>query len=457
MKKIKTIIFLLLLSLITLVSVPTTLNAASVTFKTTSSTSRVVVGRTFTVTVRVSSSEKLGSWEYTINYNSTVLSLVSGQKSVADPGNGSQTSVTYNYTFKAIKAGSSTISVKSYGALSWNEVNLSPIATGTTVTVITQAQLEASYSKDNNLKALTVDSVKLNPTFSAATTSYTAQLDPNVTSVKISATPNDRKASVSGTGTFPVTEGENKFTITVTAENGATKQYTVIANVVDPDPIAVTTTDGEELTVVKRKIALSIPDSYTETTVTINDQQIPALTSDVSKFTLVGLKNSEGKVNLYIYENNTYSKYTELKLNDLLLFPVSVKDDTLYGYKKSKITINNEEINAYKYKTDSNFAIIYAMNTETGEKNYYMYDAKNNTAILYNDEEIKDLNSKLKTYSYTIIGLLVESGILFIVLIILLIKKFKHNKLKKEKISKVKDKNKDDKKEIKEEEKKDKK
>lgn len=438
MKKTFLIIFI---GLMVLFAVPRNLNAASATFKTTASTSRIVVGKTFTATVRVSSSEKLGSWEYTISYNSSVLSLVSGPNSVADPGNGSQTSATYNYTFKAIKSGTSSISVKSYGAISWNEATLSSGASGTSVTVITQAQLEASYSKDNNLKALSIDGATLTPTFNSNTTAYTASLDPSTTSIKINATPNDSRSNVSGDGTFDVIEGENKFEIKVTAENNSTKTYTITANVIDPNPITVKTDDNEELTVVKRKSSLTAPKDYTETTVTIDDQQIPALTNETTKLTLVGLKNTEGVISLYVFKNKTYTKYNELKLKELTLLPSDIENSNLLsGYKKFSETINSEKVEVFKYSKSSEFAIIYAMNTETGKYNYYMYDLKNNTAILYNSELSKSLEKKLNIYEKIIFGLLIESGICFIFLIILLSKNIKRNKMQSDKIKEKKEK-----------------
>ena len=205
MKRINKILISLIAICCLFISIPN-VSAASATFKTTSNKSSVVVGNTFTVTVKVSSGSVLGSWEYTINYDSSIVQLVSGKKSVADPGNGSQKSASYSYTFKAIKAGSTNISVKSYGAYGWDEKALSCSASGTTVKVITKAQLEASYSKDNNLKNLTVDGATVTPEFNKDVTDYKVELGANTTSITINASPNDSKSHITGTGTFEVTE-----------------------------------------------------------------------------------------------------------------------------------------------------------------------------------------------------------------------------------------------------------
>lgn len=439
MKKLLKVIGVLIVSVGILIANPKSLYAASAVFKTTASTSKVVVGKTFTVTIKVSSTEALGSWEYTIDYNSSILSLVSGSKSVADYGNGSTKSKSYTYTFKAIKAGSSNISVKSYGAISWGEKTLSCSTSGATVKVITQADLQASYSKNNNLKSLSVSGTTLSPSFSSEITSYTAELGANTSSITISASPSDSKATISGNGTFNVIEGENSFKLVVTAENGSEKVYNILVNVKDPNPIKVTI-NNEELTIVKRISALTIPTSYTQTAIKIDDQDIPAFTSEITDFTLVGLKNSKGTINLYIYKDKTFTRYTELKLNDLLLYPIEEEIPNLIDYTKTKITINDEEVSAYKYSDKSKFAIINAIDLETGKKNTYMYDLENNTATFFNSEEAKYLSAKNQTYLYIIIGLLVETFILVILIILLLNKRTKQNKKRVEKIKKFREK-----------------
>lgn len=439
MKKFKKILIMIVVSLCTIFINVNTLNAASATFKVSSSSSKVVVGNTFTITVKVSSTELLGSWEYTIDYNSSYISLVSGTKSIAAFGDGSIKSKSYTYKFKAIKSGSTNISVKSAGAYSWSESQLSTSILKTSINIVTKAEVQASYSKDNNLKSLSVNDLPLTPTFISNIVDYSIDLDSNTKSINIKALPNDSKATVNGTGTFEVIEGENKFTIIVTAENGSEKKYNIVANVIDPNPIKVKTSIGEELTIVKRVSALTFPSSYVETKIKISNQEVPAFTSEITNFTLVGLKNSKGEINLYIYDDNTFTKYTEIKLNELTILPIDENIENLENYIKTKITINNEKITAYKYNKKSNFAIITAIDTENGEKNKYTYDIKNNTAIFYNNEEIKMLNSKSQTYLYIIIGFLVETFLLFILIILLLKRKTKQIRKTKEKLNKAKE------------------
>ena len=79
------------------------------------------------------------------------------------------------------------------------------------------------------MASLAISSGKLTPAFHAETTEYRVELAATVTSINITASAADAKAKVNGTGTKTLEPGENKFSITVTAENGAVKTYTIVA------------------------------------------------------------------------------------------------------------------------------------------------------------------------------------------------------------------------------------
>ncbi len=76
-------------------------------------------------------------------------------------------------------------------------------------------------SSNANLSSLKVNGQEVSGTGYKITVPY------GTSSATISATPQDSKARVSGTGTKSLSVGTNKFTVTVTAENGASKGYTV--------------------------------------------------------------------------------------------------------------------------------------------------------------------------------------------------------------------------------------
>lgn len=78
-------------------------------------------------------------------------------------------------------------------------------------------------SSNANLSSLKVNGQEVSGTGYKITVPY------GTSSATISATPQDSKARVSGTGTKSLTAGKNnEFKVVVTAENGKTKEYTVI-------------------------------------------------------------------------------------------------------------------------------------------------------------------------------------------------------------------------------------
>ena len=163
---------------------------------------------------------------------------------------------------------------------------------------------------------------------------------------------------------------------------------------------------------------MPVPNAYQETTVNINDFEIPAYTSELTGFTLVGLKDSSGNIDLYIYneEDNIYEIYNELKLSNLTIYPVNT-DKVLDGYKSGTITINDIEIKSFYVNDDSRFAIIYGINVETGEEGFFKYDKNDQTAIKYDDEMINVLNEKINLYTYIIFGFIGLFVLMFIILI----------------------------------------
>lgn len=94
-------------------------------------------------------------------------------------------------------------------------------------TVSYAATIAAPLSTDNALKSLTVSNATISPAFSAGTTSYTAEVPFEVSKLDIKAQANDGKAKVSIDNPELTPNGTTNVTITVTAENGSRKTYTI--------------------------------------------------------------------------------------------------------------------------------------------------------------------------------------------------------------------------------------
>ena len=104
---------------------------------------------------------------------------------------------------------------------------------------------EATYSveitkksSDATLYSLSIGDVTLSPAFSSDVTSYTATVDYRTTPLKVNYKTNDANAKAKVAGAT-LKEGKNTLTITVTAEDGTTKKYTVAITMKEnPNPLS---------------------------------------------------------------------------------------------------------------------------------------------------------------------------------------------------------------------------
>lgn len=410
--------------------------AATAYIKATSSKSTVVIGGSFTVKVTVSSSTPLGSWQFDVNYDASMFKLTSstnGRTSEADVGNGSMKNMSYSYTFKALKSGKSTISIRNASVIGWDKNDYSVSITNASVKVISQAELEASYSSNNNLSALSVNGYELTPKFDPNVTSYTVELPAGTTLINVSATKADNKADVSGTGDINVVDGDNTINIVVTAENGKTKTYTILAKVKELNPIEVKV--GEEIyTIVRKKGVMPEPINFKETTIKMGEEDVLAYSNEIMNMTIVGLKDSNGNIKKFIYDskNNSYKEYNDITIDGINLYLQEPESyvDIPKGYKATTIDINDNKINGWKYNKNKEFYLIYGTDTLTGNQQFYSYDKIDKTLQRFNVSQFEDMQKQISDYWLIMIVLGALSSLLFILLIILIIVVLKRKKIK---------------------------
>lgn len=413
-------------------------NAATLNVNISSSSSRVVVGNTVTYTVTVSSSEYLGSLQYNFSYDSSKLTLTSGTLNAAPYYDGTKKSASYSFSFRAKASGTATVKFNIYQAVAWNEKNFSyNSTTSKSTTIITQEQLQASYSKNNYLSSLKVKDYKISPTFNKNTSNYTLTVENDVKSITISGSKEDSTSSVTGLGKHSLKEGTNKIKIVVTAQNGDSRTYTLNVTVKELTPIVVKV-DEQEYNVVRKKEELKKPnDIYEDTTIKIDKEEVPAFINKNTNTTLVGLKDKDGVINLYKYkDDNNYELYKEYSFDSLIVTASNGKEIPT-GYVKTTIKINDQEIEAYKDKNNSDFYIFSGINIKTGEENIYQYNKKENTLQILNDSiqklsnDIDKLKEEKRNYLYVIIGLGIFLIITYLVVLISMIRSNNKAKLKR--------------------------
>ena len=193
-----------------------------------------------------------------------------------------------------------------------------------TITVTAEDGTEMTYtinitvevlSDDATLSAINIDGVLITD-FDPATTSYDVTIAANTSSVSITATANDAKASVAITnsGSIDVTSGGATATITVTAEDGTVMTYTVNITVLSDDAtLSAINLDGSlisgfDAATTSYDVTVAANTSNVSITATANDAQ--ASVAITNGGTIDVTSGSETVTITVIAEDGTEMTYT---------------------------------------------------------------------------------------------------------------------------------------------------
>ena len=283
-------------------------------------------------------------------------------------------------------------------------------------------QEEKKLSSNANLASLSISQGTLSPKFSASKTQYTVNLNGDVSSIKVNATAADSKAVVYGTGTKSLKPGKNTISVSVAAEDGSTKEYTITVNV-DETPLVYVSYNGAKLGFVRSLDGVDKPaKSFEAVKIKVDGKEVKAWKSNLLKKTVVYLQDDKTKEkNYYIYNTDTNTVETMLRPMALLgnnVFVVDVPKNlqTREGMNFTTVKIDNYELNGWTFKDTAfeNYALIYVMD-EKGNMVYYQYEATEKTLQLYSgaatipqsayDQYRKDVDASLKKHKLVIYGL----------------------------------------------------
>jgi len=297
-------------------------------------------------------------------------------------------------------------------------------------------------SGNNYLKGIHIENVNLSQTFDKDTLEYRAVVSGDVEKIDLQAEVEDDKAWVEGLGEKELVEGVNKFELIVHAENGAEKIYVVEITRKEKNPIEIII-NKRKYTVFKKESNVEPPKGFVKTTVVIEKQEVVAYSNEYIDYILVLLVDELGDSDFYIYnsKNSTYTKYTEVESKDLRLLFVK-PSKVPFNFKKTKIKIGKEELDAYSIKGVKDFRLVYAINMNNGEESFYQYDLGEKTFQRYNSKlvsSVEEFSKKLE------VGLVCAAGIIIILFIIVIslasskhkIKKAVKNKRENEAINKI--------------------
>ena len=266
MRKIKKILFAFIMTAILMICLKVSeVNAAS--YSITASQSTVTVGTTVTLTASVNA----GSWNLKITGNGISQPLL-GETTTT-----SNTSASASASFTPTEPGTYTFYLTGDVTDYETEVTETGISKSVTITVNPAPEVppttgestgtgsetntesqekpnannvpnetqkpttpQVTKSSNNYLSGITIGTGTLSPEFYRETFEYIVEFDDTVNlydlkEIEISATAEDNRATVEGAGTIQLNDGENNITLTVTAENGTARTYTI--KVVKPMPV----------------------------------------------------------------------------------------------------------------------------------------------------------------------------------------------------------------------------
>lgn len=435
------------------------------------------IGQTVTVTAKALSASGDSAYaNMVLTYDAGILEFVSCNATYGGGGGSiSVASDSFSVTLKAISAGKASISLSATdGVIYGTEEELDSMAgSSTSVTVKNEAagsntgnnssagnngssgsngnagngsssgtgsnnntgSNTAALSADNSLKALTISPGTLSPAFKGSTTKYTATVDNSVTSIAVSATPVNEKATIeSVTGNTNLAVGTNVVKIVVKAENGTTATYKITVTRQDAgnsgsaaattggengdsgngddgnddsgDPGDTEEVDATETPVLAADVVINnttyhiadnfteeqIPADFTEATVNFRGAECRGLTFNKGTISLIYLETDNVDATtgrFFIYDETRDVVYDFMKFTageSSYAIPLLAPLDSVLPESYVQVSLQmpeNTVMTAYQLPVEdgeeaSDFYIFYGVNQD-GIEGWYQYDAAEGT------------------------------------------------------------------------------
>lgn len=374
-----------------------------------------------TVNVNLSISGDISGYQAVITYDSSAMEFshasggvqlsangAGGAVSIVDYQNGTNTGpMSCTLVFTAKKAGTYTVGVSNFYATDGNGDGVASSGGSGTVTI----NAPVTASSDATLKSLTISPGSLSPSFSSGTTQYSATVSSGTTRLTVSATPNHSEASVYVSGAGSLSVGQNNVYVTVTAEDGTQKTYTIVVTrnsssttkPDDPDEpevpdepeekeVFATLENGSSLKITPTIDPDLVPKGFTITEKTIDDVTVQALTYGEGFPLVLYLEgNSSSPTGFYFYNEETgiCTPMTNVTSPEFTFIPLDQESaNPPEGYVLGTFKIGDTEYAAYVPNgvDEPDHCLIYGMNSG-GLAGFYIYDPVDGTFQRYRFED----------------------------------------------------------------------
>lgn len=470
-RKLRQLIVGFLAAMAVFVSIPAggMMTAYAATARIAFSDPNVTVGQEFSVNVKITTQDgSLGASDVMLSYDPSSIEFVSGNNASGGAGSirligtmdsSNTTQFSHTLKFKALQAGNSTISVGNYEIYDVDTQAVNVTKVGSSAVTV---NAPATYSSEARLDSLKVSPGQLSPAFSSDVTSYTVNVGGDVNKLAVSAGTKDSKAKVLVSGDSGLQTGANTVVCKVTAEDGkTTKTYTITVNkseTVEAPSEAESETetaaavlgdqtadvDGVQYTVAASFDPASLPEGYTQSSVTYGGAEVMCGTGNGMTLLYLQAEDGSGSFFIYVPETGALSPYVTIDVSakSILVLPPDESVTLPDGFAATTIQLNgNYKVQGWVWQSDAEqqYCVVYGMN-ENGEKNLYRYDIAERTFQRYFqdpalqskyddakvDELIDQYNSLCEDYNFRfiiIIVLIVVCLILFFVVVNLLLRR----------------------------------
>lgn len=413
------------------------------------SSQTIVIGDKINVTVRLTSDQPMYALDFKLGYDATKFSYEgsAGVIHTIDPALSGEKTKTYTFTFTSIAVGTGYIKIYDdfYSSDGVNDISFG----GASVNVNVK---DVELPSNANLSSLTLSSGTLSPNFTAARTNYTVSVPYETDKITLYTKTSDAKAKVAvSANPTALNVGTNTIKVTVTAQDGSQKIYTVVVTRREQgatDTTPDTTPDNPYETVISGKnyeIVTSIPEAsylqgFTLSSAEWNGTQVPVLRDEDNVFTVYYLRESGAtEIAPYVYnaELETFEVLKHQTFNNRLYifsdFPdgVTMPDDFYSTYTQ----IGNYSVKVYMDSNSQMSDFAYAYCYTNGDFGLYRYDSKEGTVQRYPDIHLVDAPSvdapardnfatrfaSLSTNSKVLLIAMLIAGLCVVVLIVFLI------------------------------------
>lgn len=334
-------------------------------------------------------SQSKSSADFTINDTGGTIKILYSDSDVMNGKLSNGGVLTLTFTSKSVAtSGSSSFGLSGSGYANIDATKLTSTFSGATLNY-------KVLSNNANLTALSINSGILSPSFAAATTSYTAIVDSNVSSITINAT-GATGSTVTGTGNKTLAYGVNTYTVKVTAEDKkTTKTYT----------LKITRTDSRSSNSSLKSLTPSTG-TLKFNAATLNYNVI--IGSDISSFTVTGVA-ADSKASV------TYSPSSKVSIDKgetkIVSIIVTAENGTKTTYKVNvKREDNRNSDNTLKTLTVSNTNIkfdgstSYTATVDNNIKNINISAIVNNSTAKVYGAESKSLDVGKNTFYVKVVA-----------------------------------------------------